>query len=54
MPNQTITQIESKDQFFRLLELNPGLIIMKFTATWCKPCKKIKEEVGKKERGKTN
>lgn len=45
MTNQIITQIESKDQFFRLLELNPGLIIIKFTATWCKPCKKIKEEV---------
>jgi thiol:disulfide interchange protein len=45
MPNQIITEIDSKDQFFRLLELNPGLIIIKFTASWCSPCRKIEESV---------
>jgi thioredoxin-like negative regulator of GroEL len=27
--------------FFQLLQANPGLIIIKLGASWCKPCKKI-------------
>ena len=34
-----ITSIENRNDFFNLLEVNPGLIIIKFGATWCKPCK---------------
>ena len=37
-----ITTFESRDEFFNLLKVNPGLIIVKFGATWCKPCKTIK------------
>jgi thiol-disulfide isomerase/thioredoxin len=37
-----ITYFESREQFMRLLESNPGLVIIKMGATWCKPCAKIK------------
>lgn len=30
-----------------ILPNNPGIIIIKFTATWCKPCQIIKETVYK-------
>ena len=40
-----VTVIENKAQFYNILQSNPGLIIIKFGATWCKPCKKIKEQV---------
>ena len=32
----------NRKQFQELLRVNPGYVIIKFTATWCKPCKKIK------------
>lgn len=35
-----ITELD-RNQFMDLLKVNPGLIIIKFTATWCGPCKKI-------------
>mgnify|MGYP003682196423 CR=1 FL=1 len=31
--------------FLNLLEYNPGVLIFKFTADWCSPCKKIKPVV---------
>jgi thioredoxin 1 len=37
-----ITQFKSRNDFLRLLENNPGLIIIKLGATWCGPCKRIK------------
>ena len=40
-----ISYFQSRDHFIRLLEKNPGLIIMKLGATWCGPCKKIKPVV---------
>lgn len=42
---QIVTELETKDEFFALLEKNPGLIVMKFGADWCKPCKVIKSNV---------
>lgn len=42
---EIVCEIESKSQFFDLLQKNPGLIIIKFGASWCKPCKKIKPQV---------
>jgi len=36
-----ITKFESRQDFFKLLENNPGLIIIKVGAGWCGPCKKI-------------
>jgi thiol-disulfide isomerase/thioredoxin len=40
-----VSYIQSRDHFFRLLEKNPGLVIIKLGATWCGPCKKIKPVV---------
>jgi len=40
-----VTEINNRAQFFNMLEANPGLIIVKFGANWCKPCKRIKEHV---------
>ena len=42
-PKKTIiTYFQSRDHFMRLLEKNPGLIIVKFGDTWCRPCSMIK------------
>jgi thioredoxin 1 len=40
-----ITYFQSREHFFRLLEKNPGLVIIKMGATWCGPCKRIKPVV---------
>tara|TARA_B100001059_G_C17839557_1_gene591107 strand:- start:9654 stop:10073 length:420 start_codon:yes stop_codon:yes gene_type:complete len=37
----------NRDQFQELLQVNPGYVIIKFTATWCKPCARIKQQVEK-------
>lgn len=41
MQKQIISGIPSRKEFFELLTVNPGLIIIKLGATWCGPCKKI-------------
>ena len=41
MPLPIITEISSLDQFAEQLKTNPGLLILKFGATWCGPCKRI-------------
>lgn len=38
---QVITDFGDRNEFLKLLAVNPGLIIVKFGATWCGPCKKI-------------
>ena len=38
---QIIKHISNKDDFLYLLQNNPGLILLKFGATWCNPCKVI-------------
>jgi len=34
-----------RNAFLSYLKQNPGIIIFKFGASWCKPCKKIKDIV---------
>lgn len=38
---QVISVFENRQDFVKLLEVNPGLIVIKFGATWCAPCKNI-------------
>lgn len=42
---EIISEINSRDSFFHLLNNNPGLIILKLGAEWCGPCKQIKHVV---------
>ena len=37
----------NRHQFKELLQVNPGYVIIKFTATWCKPCARIRHQVEK-------
>jgi len=41
MPLPVITDLQTKELFAQQLQNNPGLIILKFGATWCGPCKRI-------------
>ncbi len=40
-----VSYFQSREHFTRLLEKNPGLVIIKLGATWCGPCKRIKPVV---------
>ena len=41
MSKQIIASFSSRQDFMNLLKSNPGLIIIKSGATWCKPCQAI-------------
>lgn len=45
MAKEIICEINSRDSFFNVLKNNPGLVIVKFGAKWCKPCKTISYQV---------
>lgn len=38
---KVISVFENRQEFLKVLEANPGLVIVKLGATWCGPCKKI-------------
>ncbi len=41
MSGQVIEEIEDKSEFLNILKKNPGIVVIKFGAEWCAPCKKI-------------
>ena len=45
MSKEILTFFENRQSFLDLLGRNPGLVIIKFGATWCGPCKKIEKNV---------
>ena len=38
---EIINAFVNRDEFLRVLKVNPGLVIVKLGATWCGPCRHI-------------
>ena len=45
MPLPILTEIKDRNHFAQLLQTNPGVLIIKFGAEWCGPCKLIEQRV---------
>ena len=39
-----------RKQFLGILQENTGMVVVKYSATWCKPCKTIEPYVAEKKR----
>ena len=39
------TEVHDRDEFLAILKENPGIMVFKFGADWCKPCQTIKDDV---------
>ena len=37
-----VSGFENRNEFLAFITRNTGMIVIRFSATWCKPCKKIK------------
>lgn len=48
MSKDIIVEFNDIQHFKNCLRENPGVMIVQFTATWCKPCKTIKSYIEKK------
>ena len=40
-----INEIESLNEFYNILQNNKRVVVLKFGAEWCAPCKKIKTHI---------
>tara|TARA_B100000900_G_scaffold132342_1_gene112025 strand:+ start:3821 stop:4180 length:360 start_codon:yes stop_codon:yes gene_type:complete len=40
-----ITEISSREELVNLIKENKGILVLKFGAEWCGPCKKIEQTV---------
>jgi len=38
---KVISVFKDREEFLKLLKVNPGLVVVKLGATWCGPCKRI-------------
>ena len=43
--HEVVIGFNDLQHFLDVLKINPGVIIVRFSATWCAPCKKIKNYV---------
>ena len=41
MQKKIVSSFQNREEFFNLLKVNPGLVIVKLGATWCGPCRRI-------------
>jgi hypothetical protein len=41
MPKEIIVEFNDRKHFMECLKENPGIILIKFGALWCKPCRNI-------------